>query len=166
MIKLKEILSETPHRVDLENINLHWADDDALPFTYIKDWDEVAIAKESSTHGSLYTNRYIRSYFETVLHLSSAQDYDRGTFPEDFTEGRLWEKHKIITFWQYPSKEEFNKIIDALKKEGIGISSSWQVEVYTYVESNVIEHINVEKKREEIEEEMLVPKLINVRDYK
>jgi len=46
--------------------------------------------------------------------------------------GRMWVRKKIISFWKYPPKGKFKKLIKDLEKEsGVKIwSKGWQVEIY------------------------------------
>ena len=57
---------------------------------------------------------------------------------ENAYEGRIWKNHKIITFWNYPKPEHFQRIIKAIEaelmdKEGIQLNiwdnPEWKVEV-------------------------------------
>jgi len=81
---------EDADSVKINNINTHYLHKDAYPIAW--DGTQVVIGDNSSTHS------------------------DSGIFDFEFA-GRIWIDRKIISFWYYPDKDIFNKIIDGIEKQ-------------------------------------------------
>lgn len=164
---INEKLTETPHEIMVDRNNyIRWTDNDAITFCYIRKWDDIAMVKGSQSHGDLRDDKKIINYFEKELPKSNIYSFDRGEYTDDFVDGRLWLDSKIISFWQYPSKIEYTKILKALKRKKIPINNNWQLEVYHWLTDNKILHINIEKYHKDIISGAITPRLINIRDYK
>lgn len=109
MIKLKDLLKESPEKIQTPEGNiLSINDNGAYAFGFLK-W---------------------KTYFSP--HKGNHADLIQGKDRKDFEyTGRLWLKHKLISFWEYPPKNKFKKIIKNLeKKAGISIwNPNWKVEI-------------------------------------
>lgn len=166
MIKLKPLVTEDPHSVNINGKQLSWFNDD-YAFIYIIELD-VAFIKADDTHNDLFShNSELSKYFKEKTKLDS-DEYVRGEYPEYFIEGRFWKKDKVISFWEYPKKDLFLKVINAIKLKGININNDWNLEVYKYVGSDDIEHINISPDitRDDINKGMLISHIIKIGDYK
>jgi hypothetical protein len=93
MIKLKQILLESPHAVHLEYLS--YDDDDAIAFSY-------------------YNNKwnFIENKFSNIgTHMELP-----GEFQAKYA-GRYWSQPKIMSFWEYPtSKLLILKLLNLLKQ--------------------------------------------------
>jgi hypothetical protein len=78
------------------------SDPDSLPFLYYK--RDFYIGEYSSTHGDMIDK----------IEEETGDEY-ADIWKKTVYRGRIWTKSKIISFWDYPSKHEFNKIIDDLE---------------------------------------------------
>lgn len=71
--------------------------------------------------------------------------------------GRIWEKHKIISFWNYPPKSEMKKVIKTIEnKTGLKMND-WKIEVIVDERTNKI----LKKVKNSYYEEMIIP----LKDY-
>lgn len=54
--------------------------------------------------------------------------------------GRLWTKSKVISFWEFPEKNEFLRLIAELNSElkGVKIDKTWKVEVINDKDQDVL----------------------------
>ncbi len=122
MLKFKKIINENPDRV---STTVWWGQQDARTFGYIN--NKFFISKEATNHPDYFVdllNKKLISKADfpngppTTAHRSNFQ------FP-----GRLWINEKIISFWVFPDKMSFGKLIDDVKKNGITIDDSWKVDI-------------------------------------
>ena len=166
MIKLKDILLENPDTIEVPHYNLNWEQDDIVVFTYIIKWEIMLTNhKHNAVHGDFNMDKNMKTYMEEYL---PNIRYERGDFPEHFIEGRLWKDSKIISLWQYPDKQLFNKMIKAFRDVKLNINDTWHIEIFKYVGSNDIEKFDTmnSEKSHDIYEGMLKPEIINIKDYK
>ena len=110
MIKLKKLLKESPDTIRGEDGGLlgKWQDDDARAFAFDED-------------GIFHVTQWGETHTDAPAQMG----------PTDY-EGRLWKKHKIVSFWEYPdSPEHFRDIAKLLKrKTGVDIlGKQWKIEV-------------------------------------
>ena len=87
-------INESPNVI--QSLRLHCYQKDALPFMSNKNGSIVNIGIKGSTHNSV---------------ISPDKDITQNY------SGRMWFKNKIISFWSYPHKETFIKIIDNLENK-------------------------------------------------
>jgi len=87
---------------EIENIkHLHYTHKDAYPFASIEGrGDKVYIGAAGDDHISI--NRNYNIYVTRSLMIN---------------DGRIWLNSKIISFWNYPEKQDFKKIILGLEAE-------------------------------------------------
>jgi hypothetical protein len=100
---------ENPDIVKSEenNINIHYNDRNAYPFTTFKDFgNRVFIGKEGGTHTTIVY------YYKDELP-SDVMDRMRLHIEYD---GRIFLNEKIISFWHYPDEDNFKEIIINLEK--------------------------------------------------
>jgi len=99
-IKLGELLLENPDGVSIGKYNLEWHRN-AVPFGMWK--NKMYVGSEGYTHGDMQSP-------DGWLSRKSLK------FP-----GRLWYKKKVITFWEFPKKNQMKSIVskieDAFKEE-------------------------------------------------
>lgn len=159
-------LFENPDRISIGKINTGWMSAHAYPFGYWK--GKLYIAKNpGDTHGS------IEGWREIEEKLPTPPDNAYGVLgkPRYYMEnsGRLWKDRKVMSFWKYPKKEEFKKIIDEIGK-AIGQPDmfndpEWKVEVVTGINkkySNKGKDINKDWDRSNIK---YTQELIPLKDY-
>ena len=109
MIKLKNLLMENPDEINglISNnkvIQLKFGDSDAIAFGMYK-------GKMYVTKPGGYTHSYIKLNPKYTM---ENIPINRSGFKYS---GRLWLDSKVITFWDYPSKNELKKIIKLLEDE-------------------------------------------------
>lgn len=136
---VKRMLSESPDRVSFKNGVLEHDDSDAYPFAL--------------HDGEFYFGGQGRAHYQMVYHMDELtdkwmkankeqgkklkMDHDFEIEPRDFLDypGRAWAKRKIISFWKYPERSDFLKVIKGLnsslpRRGYAAVDSSWFVEVY------------------------------------
>lgn len=96
-----------------------WNSPDAVVFGY---WNDVLFTQVGGNHHKLHykiPDEFLRKF---------PQKPPRNRNDYKFA-GRLWIDKKLISFWDYPSKQELKKVMKDLKKEGIRIDNNWKIEV-------------------------------------
>jgi len=114
-------LNESPDEVwtpaaKLAGDNLSYNNSDAYAFKY--SYGEFFIGKARGTHSDLRWNQ--------------PSDDGHGIHDNEYYEGRIWTKHKVISFWTYPPIEIFKIIIKSLEDRlsiKIFADPKWLVEV-------------------------------------
>jgi len=110
MIKLKQILLETPHEivVDGETIIDYWENTTSYSFGIYN--GKLIISPKGATHWEMrkeYTPRHAYRY-----------------------PGRIWTTKKVISFWEYPTDREiFNKTMNGLKRKLKIVPEKFQIEL-------------------------------------
>lgn len=136
--KVNKILSESPDRVRFKDHSLEHDDDDAYPFT-LHDGKFYFSRQGSAHYNMVYNPGELNDKWISLnkKYAKKLKDDDFEVEARDFLDypGRVWCKHKIITFWKYPDISDFRKVVDGLNnslpKRGLGhVDSSWFVEVY------------------------------------
>lgn len=122
MTTFKNYIKENPDRV---STTVWWGNQDSRTFGYIN--NKFFISKEATNHPdyfiSLLNNKQIsRADFPNGVPDTAHRDNFK--YP-----GRLWVNEKIISFWVFPSKSDFDKLIADLKKNGIDVDGEWKVDV-------------------------------------
>ncbi len=122
MKNFKKFLSENPDRVNNE---VWWGRQDSRTFGYVN--NKFFVSKETTNHPD---------YFIQLLNSKQISKVDFPDGPPTTAHrdnfkypGRLWVTEKIISFWKFPSKSDFNKLIDDLKKNGIDVDKDWKVDI-------------------------------------
>jgi len=108
-------LNENPDSVYLpEGDELTWEDENAFAFGYYK--GNMYMSPKSGGHGSMGPEKERESKF-----------FNRDDFK---FAGRIWKPEKIISFWTYPDKKEFYKLLSDISNiTDINFNSSWRVEL-------------------------------------
>lgn len=119
-------LNENPDGVQTPTRYLSWREDDAMPFGYYG--GKLYLNTEGGMHGNMPG---VHDEVLSKLPYGSGNYGQPRTYLED--QGRLWKNHKIMSFWKYPPKEKFKKIIDEIGK-AIGEPNmfndpEWKVEI-------------------------------------
>lgn len=138
---LNKILLENPDQIDIpkEHLFLKYSDKDALPFGYFK--NKMIIGKFHMTHQFVDIENKKKYYRNEML------------YP-----GRLWKKHKIISFWVFPPISKIKKIITDINNELLQINVDTLNKNYDFKINNnwMIESINPETMR---------PYLVSITNY-
>ena len=125
-------LNEKADKILLSNGKIaYWADEDARCFAInIKD-NTAIVSSAGKSHSKLYK--------EYNISISDKHNYH--------FEGRLWLDKKIISFWEYPSRERLEEVITEIEKEifenegikeNILTSPQWFIEVNFQGEKEII----------------------------
>lgn len=112
--EIKKILIENPDSID--QFGASYENKDARAFGY-------------------YKNKFYGGYDSKIVHYELIGVEDKN-FPKERYDfdypGRLWLRKKVISFWEYPPKSKFKKIINDLEKFykiKICGDSRWKLEV-------------------------------------
>lgn len=91
--------NESPDYV--QKYGLNYRDDDAVPFGCYSQGKSVAvgIGERGGSHGSIESSSHVM----------------RGEVMFGEYSGRLWLKKKVISFWEFPDKDIFTKIVNQLE---------------------------------------------------
>ena len=140
IIKGYHTIIESPDKVILSGQNeLRFRSLNAIPFIYVN--DELYLDKElrGERHYDLLTSiaenlaknneKYNGWKRHEILYNEELIDEDGNNTTVGF-HGRLWLGDNVMSFWKYPSKHEFKKIISDLNSHGLNINDDWKVEVY------------------------------------
>jgi len=97
----------------------------AMPFGYF--YNKMFVGNQGEVHGHMHKKS--EAYNNYFINFGRNYGVDRGSF--DFP-GRMWTKHKIISFWRYPVKSKIKNLVKDIEKEsGVKIwGNGWKVEVY------------------------------------
>lgn len=100
-MKVDNVTNESPDYIGQYGLNFR--DDDSVPFGCYRSSDQkiviVGIGERGCAHDS------IESYSRVMKGSQMFHEFS----------GRAWLKKKIISFWEFPDKETFKKIIDGLE---------------------------------------------------
>jgi len=150
-------MNESPDNIIYKDIKRTWSDGQALPFNCLREKSKIKvyIGDWGSTHSSVDNSNYLTLY-----------------------PGRLWIGDKIISFWIYPNRKDFEDIINQLEiilKDKIvnwsnNISNKiwnngWKVEIFLFkgeiaINKNYLQCLSTKNGKENIE-----TKLIPIEDY-
>lgn len=88
---------------------------ESIPFLYYN--DELYVGYFGETHGSQAER--ITDYLNSYSNIVSEDDEitDDEIWDNIFDHGRIWIKHKIISWWNIPDKPTFKKIINELENK-------------------------------------------------
>lgn len=123
-MKLKNLLKENPDTVNYNMKELGFRNDDAYAFGFYK--GDAYVGDPRAAHNQMGRDLNDRGEI-------SDREYE--TFPEGRFEmkhaGRFWLKHKIISFWDYPTQNQMKGVISKLEKvTGKKIwKNGWKLEV-------------------------------------
>lgn len=133
-------LRENPDRVKSvkggSGMSLDWADDDAVVFGYYD--NEMVMSVPDKLRDETGVDGHIANHTKLLRYNTTGKDLtppgahwmsDRSDF--EFP-GRLWYKHKLISFWRYPSTSKLISMISAINKLAKGkfkIDDTWSIEV-------------------------------------
>lgn len=123
---------ESPDGIEADNLYAITGESDlgfygrrAVPFGYYE--DKMRVGKQDETHGDI-----TKRYNDMPDHIGRF-DFKYG--------GRLWPFEKVISFWNYPSPKEFQKVLKDIQEENskkYGDSNyidfkdpNWSIEVIT-----------------------------------
>lgn len=133
-------LYESPDTIDIPELDIYtfFEDPDARPFCYINDKDTFYIHNQPVMHVGLI-NDTIRNYIAKNKLEDNANTrvevgrllgfYDNRGYPLGIN-GRIWTQTRTMSFWDYPTVDEFKKILNHLSNNGVKINDKWRVEVY------------------------------------
>ena len=104
------LIKETPDYIDIDDIELSYYNDEAIPFEIITNYNHTQVKKV------IFGNR-------GGLH---PHENENVTYP-----GRLWLQSKIMSFWVYPNEVLFVDIIKKLEKKLRRkiFNNRWKIEV-------------------------------------
>ncbi len=160
MIKLKNLI-ETPDKLDIPprqswiNIVGNQA------FVYVIPSKKIFFSEP----GMYHSEDNFDDDFHYELKKRAIDSYFRGENDNILVEGRIFSYNKIITLWQYPPSDIFFDMINAMEKYRNESMMNWTIEVFKYVESNIIEKGSYEKKLR-LDKDLLKAHSISVRDYR
>ena len=109
MIKLKNLLLESPDFVKIPRDNgtykkISWFNSDAITFSIRNNAAYIGVVSKSH----YITHDMLPKYYKSINWPKNGKIID----------GRLWYKHKIISFWgKYPSRQKLEKILYLIHKE-------------------------------------------------
>lgn len=154
------ILNEDPDRLGVKINGDHpdYSDSDAVSFCFK---NGKAYLGRRTTHPEIildnkdllkmaYTNAKLKRFFtKNGKPISVNKLLDELTMDWNAVEairkffdyaGRLWTKSKIISFWEFPQKQEFLRLIKILNSqlEGAEIDKTWKVEVINDKDKDVL----------------------------
>lgn len=128
--RIKKLLSENPD-------NIYFKDGSHVGYN---DGDDIAFALHD---GIFYISKKTRqSHKELVKNTTDLKKLVKKDFKPDSTgyfsyrgwldyPGRFWYKSKIISFWKYPSVQDFKKVIQGIKeKTNYMYGDDWRVQVH------------------------------------
>lgn len=132
-------LYESPDSIDISGEPRLTNDDgDARPFIYLPEKEKFYISNSPEYHGDLIKNvlnEYVKMHPEfpkdrskSELRIPLGFEDERG-YPLGIN-GRLWLGRMVMSFWEYPSIDEFKNILSHLAKNKITINNKWRIEVY------------------------------------
>jgi hypothetical protein len=154
-----EAIIESPDTVILpDSVNsLTHEDSEALPFIYLDETDKLLFDKSLS--GQMHLDLLYKVMKDTPYYkrmepeFKTDQNFKASVLNRIKAElklvndtgnwagflGRVWVRHKVMSFWKYPPESMLKgKIIPKLKENGINIDSSWKIEVYKKESSNTV----------------------------
>lgn len=123
-MKFKLFLTENPDKLIHGNVRAGWNQSDAYPFGYIG--GKFLISKKP---GIIHVDMIVDAINNKDISVNDIKGFkgevsrDHMNFP-----GRLWKERKVMSFWEYPSKEELDKIKSDMKENGFTISNDWKIE--------------------------------------
>lgn len=137
MIKIFEkfkLITESPDKVTYSGKILHAESNDARAFLFT--------INPNNTVKDTYISDVGIYHSEWIDNINVQQE--QRAYP-----GRLWENHKLISFWVYPNEKLFIDIIENIQKElGIIIfNNGWKIEILKMKNGNIVKSdIDVEDK--------------------
>lgn len=118
------MLRENPDTMKANDLYLSFRDEEAFPFAFWK--GKAWVGDPTRTHHNIAKDLFDRGAI-------SAKEYDE--FPKGRSDmkytGRLWMDEQIISFWDYPTKNQMKSYISKLEK-AIGKriwNAGWQLEI-------------------------------------
>ena len=111
MIKLKQILLETPHEITIDGK------------TIVDLWTDIATSYSFGIYnGNLLISSANKTHWEMRKEYTPRFGYK---YP-----GRIWTTKKLISFWEYPTDRKiFNRIINGLKRKLNIVPEKFQIEL-------------------------------------
>jgi hypothetical protein len=124
----KKIIKENPDEIRMGGERIFFDSKDAYPFGFIN--NEVCyIGDERDSHLEIELAYMPDSHRDKNHDPSNIKSFKR----EDWNyPGRLWAKDKIMSFWQYPKKNELKKYIDLINREVKRLKFSWKIDFNTW----------------------------------
>ncbi len=93
---------EASNLFDITGVHdLGFSESNAIPFGYYN--DKMKVGKSGEAHGEIH-DRY-----KDIQERIQRRDFILG--------GRAWPFEKVISFWNYPEPEEFQKVLDDIQEE-------------------------------------------------
>lgn len=117
----KKFITENPDRVSSD---VWWRKNDALTFGYVK--GKFFISDKVTNHPDFAMDLVNKKLVSITDVANNRYEVSRTSFKFP---GRLWTKSKIVSFWEYPDKNQFDKFIDDCKKNGIIIDKTWKIDI-------------------------------------
>ena len=108
-------LFESPDKI--KTFGLYYKSKYAYPFIAITN-NNIVVNIEIGKPGTMHLQKWVKSLYED----KKIYNYS----------GRVWTDKKVISFWQYPNRENFNRVINLLENRlNIKIwNNSWQIELF------------------------------------
>jgi hypothetical protein len=160
-MNFKQFILENPDRV---TNSIWWRSSDSRTFGYIG--NKFFISKTATNHPDfavhLLNKKEINS--SDLPEMGSTGEVSRSSFKYP---GRLWTLEKIISFWVFPNKNDFDKLIEDLKKNGINIDDSWKIDTDSGMSSKLIpisEYTDKFKEKKVKQVQHLVDPMFKVKD--
>lgn len=124
--KIISLLYESPDNIKFKDKRIIYQDKDAHAFIYYdvpKDANGGLWFSDQAGWGHSLFLTWISEKYKVTLPSSS----NDGKRPIYF--GRLWKDSKVISFWEYPKKPIFDKLMVELKKH-VKIDDTWQIDLF------------------------------------
>lgn len=100
-----------------------------IPFFYKNDELYMIMGLVGKTHGNL-ANQLINFKFKRTNFAQGLISFNNTGDENSPIMGRIFKKFKIITFWNYPTTQDFKKIINLLQTKKKIDMTDWKVEIY------------------------------------
>jgi len=122
----ESVINENPDNIHHNNYDISFNTSGAFPFGFYH--NRALIGVENSTHGSL----------SALLNDEEKEEIGwRGMRRVLKYSGRFWERHRIISFWEYPeTKEKLKEVIEKLQEQAwkngivfLPFDEDWKIEI-------------------------------------
>lgn len=133
MINISNLLSEDPDTLEFSRKAdgylkvLKHSSPDAYPFTLEKIGFFIHSEPKTDHYSLVHDIPKLETYIKKKFSEKDPYVLDRNELEYA---GRVWKFNKIISFWKYPSVQDFKKVISGLKLHGFHVDDSWQVQVF------------------------------------
>jgi hypothetical protein len=151
-----KLITESPDKIIYSGEVLHAESNDARAFLF-----------------TINSNNTVKDTYISELGIYHSEWIDNINVPQEQRAypGRLWENHKLITFWAYPNEKLFIDIIKNIEKT-LNIkmfNNNWKIEILKLKSGDIVKsNVDVEDKYFgdiDIDDDDLVLDIIPIEDY-